>query len=257
MQRVRLFHWKASEAAPLIELLRSNGFAVDYPGDSANGHFRSLRESPPIAAIIDLTRMPSHGRYVAAAIRGTKSIRHLPIVFVDGEAEKVAKLRAEMPDAVFTTRGRLASALKRVKPVVNPVVPMRMMDSYASRTAAEKLGVRKDVRVALIDPPAGYARALGKLPPGVSLEEDPDEVLPVTLWFTHDPDDYLARLPRMRAVAAKSKLWILWRKQTARQRTQGIAQPFIRESALAVGLVDYKICSVNEEWSGLLFTLKK
>jgi len=61
----------------------------------------------------------------------------------------------------------------------------------------------------------------------------------------------------MRSFAAKSKLWILWRKQTARQRDSGVTQPFIRESALGVGLVDYKICSVNEDWSGLLFTWKK
>ncbi len=257
MQRVRLFHWKAAEASQLVGLLRSKGFTVDYAGASANANFRSLREAPPMAAIIDLTRLPSHGRYVAGAIRGTKSVRHIPIVFVDGEAEKVDKLRREIPDAVFTSRARLASALKRVKPVADLVVPPRIMDSYAGRTAAEKLGIRKDSRVALLDPPTDYARALGKLPPGVSLEEDPDEVLAVTLWFIRDPDAYLARLPRMRSFAAKSKLWILWRKQTARQRDSGVTQPFIRESALAVGLVDYKICSVNEDWSGLLFSWKK
>jgi CheY-like chemotaxis protein len=261
MQRVRLFHWKAAEASSLVDLLHSKGFVVDYAGESANGNFRSLRETPPIAAIIDLTRLPSHGRYVAAAIRGTKSTRHIPIVFLDGEAEKVERLRGEIPDAVFTSRARLASVLKGVKPVANPVVPPRMMDSYAGRTAAEKLGIRKASRVALLDPPPDYGRALGKLPEGTSLEEDPDEILPVTLWFTHSSDDYLARLPGMRPLAAKSKLWVLWRKQSTRQRDSridaGLTQPFIRESALALGLVDYKICSVNEEWSGLLFTWKK
>ncbi len=152
MQRVRLFHWKAVEASPLVELLRAKGYTVDYAGESANGNFRSLRETPPMAAIIDLSRLPSHGRYVAGAIRGTKSVRHLPIVFVDGETEKVDKLRREIPDAVFTSRARLVSTLKRVKPVANPVIPPRIMDSYAGRTAAEKLGIRKDSRVALLDP---------------------------------------------------------------------------------------------------------
>jgi hypothetical protein len=257
MARVRLFHWKAAEAAPLVELLRSKGFTVDYGGDSANGNIRSLRENPPLAAVIDLTRMPSHGRHVAAAIRGTKSIRHIPIVFVDGEPEKVAKIRSEVPDAVFTSRSRLASELKRVKPVTDPVVPVRMMDSYAGRSAAEKLGIKEHFRVALIDPPADYARALGNLPAGASLEEDPDEVLPVTLWFIYDLDAYLARLAWIRPLAAKSKLWILWRKQTARHRGFGLTQSSVLQSAMAVGLVQYKMCSVNEEWSGLLFTWKK
>src|SRR5690348_15008597 len=115
MLRVRLFHWKASEAAALIKLLRSEGYAVDYQGEPANGSFRSLRESPPAAAVIDLTRMPSHGRYVAAAIRGSKSTRHIPIVFVDGQPEKVERVRRDLPDAIYTTTKRLAAALKRAK----------------------------------------------------------------------------------------------------------------------------------------------
>jgi len=256
MARVRLFHWKAAEAAPLVELLRSKGFSVDYTGDRANGDFRSLRETQPVAAVIDLTRLPSHGRYVAHAIRGAKATRQIPIVFVDGEAEKVENIRRELPDAVFTSRARLATVLKRVKPVTNPVVPPSMMEQFAKRTAAEKLGIRKDYRVALIDPPPDYARVLGKLPPGTSLEEDPDEFLPLTLWFAHDPDEYLARLNRMRPFAAKSRLWILWRKQAGRKQNSGLNQPFVLQSAMAVGLVQYKMCSVNKEWSGLLFTWK-
>jgi len=52
-------------------------------------------------------------------------------------------------------------------------------------------------------------------------------------------------------------LWILWRKQTARHRGSGLTQSSVLQSAMAVGLVQYKMCSVNEEWSGLLFTWKK
>jgi hypothetical protein len=254
---VRLFHWKASEAGPLIEALRSGGYTVEYPGDKANGNFRSMRENPPHAAVIDLTRLPSHARYVAAAIRQSKSTRGIPIVFVDGEPEKVAKIREELPDAKYTTRERLPSVLKRARPVENPVVPKPMMEQFAARTAAQKLGLKENMRVALLDAPADCARALGKLPPGVSLEEDPDEVLPMTLWFVHDPDAYLAGLARWRRLAGSTRLWILWRKQGTRAKGSGITQFFIREAALAVGLVDYKICSVNEAWSGMLFTRKR
>src|SRR5437016_9076648 len=117
MRRVRLCHWRESEASSLIEALSHAGYTVDYPGEKANGIFRSLRETPPpLAVVIDLTRLPSHGRYVAAEIRATKSLRHIPIVFVDGDPEKVARIRKDLPDAAYTSRARLAETLKRVKP---------------------------------------------------------------------------------------------------------------------------------------------
>src|ERR1700722_18950020 len=141
LQRVRLFHWRAAEAKPLIAALRASGYTVDYPGDQDNGRWRSLRKSPPLAAVIDLTRLPSHGRYVAAEIRATKSIRHIPIVFVDGDPDKVDSIRKVLPDAVYTSRARLASALKRVKPLADPVVAPRIMDR-TDRATAEKLGIK-------------------------------------------------------------------------------------------------------------------
>jgi hypothetical protein len=253
MPRVRLFHWRAAEAKPLIAALRASGYTVDYPGDQANGSWRTLRESPPLAAVIDLTRLPSHGRYVAAEIRATKSIRHIPIVFVDGDPDKVDSIRRALPDAVYTSRARLASALKRVKPLADPVVAPRIMDR-TDRTTAEKLGLKAGARVALIDPPPDYLRALGKLPMNVSLEEDPDETLQLTLWFVRDPDTYLAGLGRMRRRALTSRIWIIYPKG---RQASGLTQGLIREAALAVGLVDYKVCSVNEVWTGLLFTRKK
>jgi hypothetical protein len=253
MPRVRLFHWRASEAKPLIELLRAAGYTVDYAGESANGDFRSLRQSGAYACVIDLTRLPSHARYVAAAIRGSKSLRHIPIVFVDGEPEKVERIRKDLPDAVYTSRAKLAAALKRVKPLVDPVVPRQMMQTPATRTAAQKLGIRQDMRVAVIDAPLDYLRAIGPLPAGASLEEDPEEALPIALWFVRDPDSYMNSLPRMRAITAQSRLWVVWPKGGK----SGITQTLIRQSALAVGLVDYKICSVNETWSGMLFTRKR
>ena len=254
---MRLFHWRADEAKPLIAALRAGGYTVDYPGDKANGNWRSLRESPPLAAVIDLTRLPSHGRYVAAEIRATKSIRHIPIVFVDGDPEKVERIRKDLPDAVYTSRSRLVSALKRVKPLADPVVAPRMMDR-TDRTTAEKLGIKAGARVALIDPPADYVARAGQASEGCfarrrSGRKSAD--LPLTLWFVRDPDTYLAGLGRACADAllpAGSGLFIRKGRQAS-----GLTQGLIREAALSVGLVDYKVCSVNEVWTGLLFTRKK
>ena len=257
MPRVRLCHWRESEATPLIDTLRKAGYTVDYPGDKANGSFRTLREKAACAVVIDLTRLPSHGRWVAAEIRATKSIRHIPIVFVDGDPEKVERIRKEIPDAIYTSRERLAAALKRAKPLADPVAPARMMNR-TDRTTAEKLGIKAGSRVALIDPPVDYLRVLGKLPKDVSLEEEPEESLPMTLWFVRDPDGYLAGLSRIRKLALASRIWIVYPKGGPKgKQASGLTQSLVRESALAVGLVDYKVCSVSETWTGLLFTRKK
>jgi hypothetical protein len=63
-------------------------------------------------------------------------------------------------------------------------------------------------------------------------------------------------LPRMRGLAGRTRLWILWPKLAAR-KTSGITQQFLRESAAGVGLVDYKICSVDKTWSAMLFARRK
>lgn len=256
MPRVRLFHWRAEEAQTLIAVLRAGGYTVDYPGDQANGSWRSLRERPPLAAIIDLTRLPSHGRYVGAEIRATKSLRHIPLVFVDGDPEKVERIRKDLPDAVYTSRSRLVSVLKRVKPVADPVVAPRMMDR-TDRTTADKLGIKAGLRVALVDPPGDYVRVLGKLPEGASLEEEPEETLPLTLWFVRDAEAYAAGIAGIARRAIQTRIWVIYPKQQAGRSPSDLTQGFIREAALSVGLVDYKVCSVNEVWTGLLFTRKK
>ena len=252
MAKVRLFHWRAEEAKPLIALLRAAGYTVDYQGDKP-GTFRTIRENLPAAVVIDLTRMPSHGRYVAAAVRLTKVTRHLPIVFLDGDPEKVERLRREYPDALYCSRSKLAATLKRAKPVTNPVKPAHTIAAPSNRTTAQKLGIREGMRVTVLDPPPDYVKILGVLPAGASWEEDPDQVLPLTLWFVRDPDVYLAGLRHMRQRIAKTRLWVVYPKG---QKT-GLTRFVVRDAALALGLVDYKICSVNETWTGLLFTRKK
>lgn len=255
MARVRLFHWKADEAAPLIDALRDAGHAVDYPGAKVPMSMTAIAKSVPDAIVIDLTRMPSHGRAVGAAIRGTKATRHLPLIFVDGDPEKVKRVREQMPDAIYTTRAKAGAAVKKAKPLAQPVIPVRMMDSYGNRTVAQKLGVGENMRVAVLDAPAGYAKAVGPLPAGAALEEESAEPLPITLWFVRNADAYLRGLPGMRRLAARTRLWVIYPKQTA--GIGDLTQKIVREAALEVGLVDYKICSVSATWTGMLFAVKK
>ncbi len=96
MLRIRLIHWKASEAAEGARRLRSAGYQVNSePFDFAT-FARVLRQNPPSATVIDLSRIPSQGRDVAMAIRSYKTLRQLPLVFADGDPEKVARIKVQL-----------------------------------------------------------------------------------------------------------------------------------------------------------------
>ena len=86
MPRVALLHWKSAEAAPYTEALAAAGHHVVHVDNAAS--WRSLRDNLPEAVVIHLGRLPSHGREVGVALRSSGKTRHVPIVFVDGEAKK-------------------------------------------------------------------------------------------------------------------------------------------------------------------------
>jgi hypothetical protein len=254
MPRVRIVHWKAAEAAPLVDACRACGFDVEYDDVAFPALAKLLRDNPPEALVIDLTCRPSHGRDAAAAFRRTKYARHIPLIFVDGEPEKVKAVRQVLPDATFATRKQLCSRIKSAcaKPVAVPVIPPHPMERYGSRTVAQKLGIKEGSTVAVVDPPRDYVALIGELPDDVELVEDPGSVHQVTLWFVRDARVYQAGLRRMRAMAGRTKLWVVWRKGA-----EDITQYVVREAANDVGLVDYKICAINEKWSAMAFAPRK
>jgi hypothetical protein len=256
MHRVRVIHWKPTEAAPLIEAIRSGGFIAEYDSDPNGSTItRAIRANPPHAVVIDLSRLPSHGREVGVWLRSLKSTRTIPLVFVGGEPAKLAQVKGVLPDAAYATASNLARVLKSAcaARVSDPVIPPPVMERYKNKTAAQKLGIAPSATVAVMDAPRDYLAILGALPEGVEVFEDPSIVQNVTLWFIRDSEAMLHALRRMRAIAARTKLWIVWPKGSSNKFREGP----IRETALDNGLVDYKICSVNEQWSGILFARRK
>jgi hypothetical protein len=131
------------------------------------------------------------------------------------------------------------------------------MERYGSRTAAQKLGIKAGATAAVIDAPRDYAVVLGELPEGAELVEDPDSVHAVTLWFVRDFREYQAGLRDMRAIAARTKLWVVWRKGGADRTKPVLTDKLVREAANEAGLVDYKICAINAQWSGMAFARRK
>lgn len=258
MGRIELLHWNAEEAQQYLEFLRRAGHEAGYEAEFSPALMRRWRESPPDAFVIDLSRLPSHGREIGSALRQSRATRHVPLVFCEGAPEKVARVRTELPDATYCTRRTLRSSLKRAMQgqPETPVVPREMMKRYAGRTAAEKLGIREGATVKAIDAPRDFPDLLGSLPKGVELADFRVKDPQITLCFAQNADGLRRRFSEIRRYADGLKLWVLWRKGGSAGRGD-ITEQLVRETGIELGFVDYKICSVNEVWSGLAFARKR
>ena len=254
--RVRLIHWQPDEAAERLKQLKKAGFEVVFePLDGSN--YRTIRRDVPDAFLIDLTRLPSHGREVALALREWKDTRRVPIVFLDGEEAKIEKLRATLPDAAFATWKGVTSAVKKAirEAPAEPILPAARPGGYSGTPLPKKLGIKADTRVRLIDPPDGFEKTLGELPAGVKVSSDGRGVADLTIWFVRKRDD-LRRFSATEAKLGESGLWVAWPKKASGIKTD-FTENEVREGGLAVGLVDFKVCAIDETWSGLRFARRK
>jgi hypothetical protein len=125
------------------------------------------------------------------------------------------------------------------------------MPGYSSRPLVEKLGIKPDTRIAIISPPRGYRATLGKLPRGVTVATAARGVFPFIQFFTTRRAALEARLaPLKRALAPAGALWVSWPKKASGVSTD-LTEDVVRAVAVAGGLVDVKVCAVDEVWSGL------
>jgi hypothetical protein len=257
MGYVRLIHWKAEEAEERAQRIRSAGYeVVSEPLNPAR--VRELRDDPPLAVVIDLSRLPSQGRDVALNIRKYKATRHVPLVFVDGDPEKVARIKDLLPDAVYTSWSRIESSLKRAiaHAPAQPVVPDSVMAPYKGAPLPKKLGFKAESVVALVEAPEGFEETLGDLPQGVMLRHDAGAPTDLTLYFARSRQELESRVGGLAASAEKGGLWIIWPKKSSGVASD-LSQNVVREVGLGAGLVDFKVCSVDETWSGLRFTRRE
>jgi hypothetical protein len=257
MARVALFHWNAAEAAERVERLRGAGFEAEYFPNTDRSSFQRIREDPPEAVVIDLSRQPSHGREVGIYLRGQKATRHSALVFIEGDSEKTAQLRSLLPDATYTTWPRIAAAVKRaikVRPE-QPVVPGTFA-GYSGTPLPKKLRIGEGSVVALVGAPDGFAEKLEPLPDCVKLQTS-IRGASVILAFFESAVQLDWKLPALAAeMRAGRTLWLIWPKKTSGMATD-LSEKQVREMGLAAGLVDYKICAVDETWSGLAFAARK
>jgi hypothetical protein len=245
-----LVHWHPDEAKERAGRLQALGFQVHYAAPNPPVFLKELLANPPAAVVIDLSRLPSHGRDLAVSLHERKGTRGIPLVFVGGEPEKVARLRELLPDATYTSWEEIGDALAAAiaQPPAKPVVPGSTFAAYAGRPLAAKLGVKANSVLSLGGAPEGFEEKLGELPQGVEVRRETVAGGNLTVWFVRWREELEREMGRMAAELARGALWIAWPKKAA-----GLATDLSQQQVRAAGLVDYKVCSIDETWSGLLF----
>lgn len=124
------------------------------------------------------------------------------------------------------------------------------MTPYALASLPAMLGIRAGSKVSVINPPRGFVQKLNPLPDGVEFLITAQTGLDVILFFTHDATELVQRLPALaRAMALTGGIWVCWPGGEGIKTS--LSEDFVRQAALDIGLVDNKICSIDETWTGL------
>lgn len=127
---------------------------------------------------------------------------------------------------------------------------------YSGTPLPNKLRIVEGSVVALLHAPDGFMDKLQPLPDSVRLQKQPAGAA-VILAFMKSAAMLARELPALvREMIPGRTLWVIWPKKAS-----GIATDLngneIRDMILPVGLVDYKVCAVDETWSGLAFAVRK
>jgi hypothetical protein len=126
---------------------------------------------------------------------------------------------------------------------------------YSGTPLVRKLGIAADSRVRLIGAPRGFRTELAGLPAGARLTNRPADPVDLTIWFTHSRRELEGRIAAVAAAMGRG-LWIAWPKKTSGVSTD-VTGDLVRQTGLAHGLVDYKVCAINTVWSGLKFARRR
>jgi hypothetical protein len=130
------------------------------------------------------------------------------------------------------------------------------MTGYSKRSLLEKLGIKEGFKIFLADPPHNYDATLGQLPKNVAVAGRLDGPLDLIQCFVKRRRDLEGRIPALkRRLRPNGMLWISWPKGSSGIKTD-LNENIVREIGLKNGLVDVKVCAVDDNWSGLKFVYR-
>jgi hypothetical protein len=127
---------------------------------------------------------------------------------------------------------------------------------YSATPLARKLGIVEGMQVAFPGAPDGFERTLGELPDGVAVRARARGSLDVIVAFFRRRAELERRFAGLAAALDPSGgLWIAWPKRSSGVATD-LTEDVVREIAVASGLVDNKVCAIDEVWSGLRLVIR-
>ena len=126
-----------------------------------------------------------------------------------------------------------------------------MPAGYSGTPLVKKLGLKPGMRVCFVNDPEHLAALLGPLPDDVTLLSRPGRDMDYLHVFTKSARDLERRMPKLiERLAPAGMLWVSWPKKASKVPTD-VTEDVVRGQALAAGVVDVKVCAVDEVWSGL------
>ena len=130
------------------------------------------------------------------------------------------------------------------------------MAGYSGTPLPKKLGIKPDCRLALVDAPDDFTSALGDLPPGVIPRAMGRGTYDVIVLFAASTKTLARALAAARPrLDPAGGLWVAWPKKSSGIRTD-VTEAEVRGRGLDAGLVDNKVCAIDDTWSGLRFVVR-
>jgi hypothetical protein len=130
------------------------------------------------------------------------------------------------------------------------------MAGYSGTPLLKKIGIKPGHRLLLRNHPASFVKDLGKLPEGAEKTETLTGKLDVVVYFTEKRAALEKDFPALAGkLPSDGMLWIAWPKKASGRPTD-LTENVVREVGLACGLVDVKVCAIDDIWSGLKFVIR-
>jgi len=130
------------------------------------------------------------------------------------------------------------------------------MAGYSGTPLVKKLGLKAGSRVYVEGAPENYLTLLGTLPEGTTIVPRLNGKVGAVHLFTTDAAQLARKLAAYRErIAEDGMIWVSWPKKAAKVETD-VTEDVVREAALPLGLVDVKVCAVDEVWSGLKLVIR-
>jgi len=132
-----------------------------------------------------------------------------------------------------------------------------MAAGYSGTPLSKKLGFKTGQRVSAPGAPPNYRKLLAPLPEGIEFQARVTKTTDLVHLFTSSKAELAKNLIAwLKVLSPEAVIWVSWPKKASKVPTD-ITEDTIRAVALPMGLVDIKVCAVDETWSGLKLVLRK